>query len=194
MRPSRAMCIGSRGRPPGSAAKRCALTAGLPLSLHGSSDVVVDILAVSQASGPCSSLLSASASLSPSLGHRSTAGGGTQARRKGVSSKTWASTTPVPHLESPARPLPSCATLGKPLNPSAPQFSHLQSGSVTIPQTSEEGFHQLVMYFKSLAKAAILPAVVNFTILYMWTDLLLGQTKPLLAFSPHWIANSLFKK
>ena len=42
----------SRGRPPGSAAKRCALTAGLPLSLHGSSDVVVDILAVSQASGP----------------------------------------------------------------------------------------------------------------------------------------------
>lgn len=66
----------SRGRPPGSAAKRCALAAGLPLSRLGSSDVVVEILAASQASGPCSSLLSASASLSPSLGHRSAEGGG----------------------------------------------------------------------------------------------------------------------
>ena len=160
-------------------------------------------MAASQASGPCSSLLSASASLSPSLGHRSTAGGGGQARRKGVSSKTWASRTTMPHLESPARPLPSCATRGKPLNLSAPQFSHLQSGSVTIPQTLEEGFCQLVMYFKSLTRAAILPAtlpngVVNFTILYIWTYTLwtdlLGQTKPLLSLSPHWIANSLKKK
>lgn len=55
----------------GSARKCCVLQAGLPLSRPGSSDVVVEILATSQASGPCSSLLSASASLSPSLGHRS---------------------------------------------------------------------------------------------------------------------------
>lgn len=60
----------SRARP-GSAGNSCALVAGLPLSRPGSSAVVVVILAASQASGPCSSLLSASASLSASLGHRS---------------------------------------------------------------------------------------------------------------------------
>lgn len=58
----------------GSAGNSCALVAGLPLSRPGSSAVVVEILAVSQASGPCSSLLSASASLSASLGHRSWGG------------------------------------------------------------------------------------------------------------------------
>lgn len=63
----------SRARP-GSAGNSCALVAGLPLSRPGSSAVVVEILAASQASGPCSSLLSASASLSASLGHKSWGG------------------------------------------------------------------------------------------------------------------------
>lgn len=75
-------------------------------------------------------------------------GGGTWARRKGLALKPGPAELQCPTLESPARPLPSCATRGKPLTPLHLSFS---SAKWECDNTSDfrEGLHQLVMYFKS---------------------------------------------